>query len=138
MSKPWGRDGAGTWQNPKPVWTLTALLVTVLSGVAIGAYEYAEAWTSLQQLYLGPYIRSVLAGTVTRSGGYQLLMVVGRHGTRLALDEEVQPVRSATGALSFALTDVAREIGDRELRWQSGAYDHARLHGTWEARVLKS
>ena len=27
MSKPWGRrEGAGNWQNPKPVWSLAALL----------------------------------------------------------------------------------------------------------------
>jgi hypothetical protein len=124
----WGRDGAGAWQNPKPVCTLGALLVAVASTLAFGAYEYQNVWTPLQQAYLGPYVRSVLAGTLTRSGRYQLLMVVGRHGTHLALDEEIEPVRSVTGLSSFALTNVARAVGDRELRWQTGTYDHARLH----------
>jgi hypothetical protein len=128
MSEPWGRDDAGAWQNPRSVWTLAACLFAAVGALAISTYEYLHGWTPLERLYVGSYVRSLLAGTVVRSGRYQLLMVVGRHGTHLALDAEVQPVLSPTGIPSFALTEVARATGDRELRWQTGTYDHARLH----------
>ena len=54
MSKPWGRrEGAGNWQNPKPVWSLAALLLALLGAVAVEAYQYAAAvWTPLQRFYL--------------------------------------------------------------------------------------
>jgi hypothetical protein len=43
MSKPWGhRDGAGNWLNPRPVWTLAALVIATLSAVAVEAYQYAD------------------------------------------------------------------------------------------------
>jgi len=60
--------------------------------------------------------------------------VLGRHGTQLALDDEVQAVASPSGTAAFALTDVAIRVGDRQLRWQTGLYDHAKLHallGHW-------
>jgi hypothetical protein len=37
MSEPWGRDDAGAWQNPRPVWTLAAFLFA-----AIGALCFAN------------------------------------------------------------------------------------------------
>jgi hypothetical protein len=98
---------------------LTLILVAAMTAVAIGAYDYAERWTPLQRLYLGPYVRSTLAATLTRNGRYQLLMVLGRHGTQLALDDEVQAVASPSGTAAFALTDVAIRVGDRQLRWQT-------------------
>jgi hypothetical protein len=128
MSEPWGRDDAGTWQNPKPVGVLTMALIAVLSAVAIAAYDYAEHWTPLQRFYLGQYVRSAVAAMLTQSGHYNVLMVVGRYGTQLALDEEVQPVQSPSGAATFALTDVAIRVGDRQLHWEPGVYEHARLH----------
>ena len=129
MSKPWGRrDGPGDWQNPKPVWSLAALLVAILSAVAVEAYQYAAVWTPLQRFYLSPYLRSSMAVVLTRSGSYRVLNVVGRRGTRFALDDEVRPVTSETGAASFALNEAGVRIGDVRLVWDTGPYDHAKLH----------
>src|SRR5580704_8083774 len=102
MSKPWGRrEGAGNWQNPKPVWSLAALLIALLGAVAVEAHQYAAVWTPLQRYYLS-YLRSAIADGLTRRGAYRVLTVVGRRGTRFALDDEVRPVPSETGAASFA------------------------------------
>jgi type IV secretory pathway TraG/TraD family ATPase VirD4 len=129
MSEPWGRrDGPGNWQNPEPVWSLAALLIAMLSAVAVEAYQFAAVWTPLQRVYLSPYLRSSIAVVITRSGSYRVLTVIGRRGTRFALDDDVQPVTRETGAMSFALSEAGVRIGDVRLVWGTGLYDHAKLH----------
>jgi hypothetical protein len=140
MRQQWGRtDEAGTWPHPKPVWTFATLVVALLGAVAIGAYRYTTIWTPLQRWYVAAYVRSGLIGGLgfTRNGRYRLLQVEGGNGTRLALDDEVRPVISATGDMTFALTDAAVAVGDRRLVWQDGPYGHANLHaflGRWVYR----
>ena len=69
-----------------------------------------------------------MAGVLTRRGPYRLLNVVTRRGTRFALDDEVRPITSETGAWSFALNEAGVQVGDVRLIWATGQYDHARLH----------
>jgi type IV secretory pathway TraG/TraD family ATPase VirD4 len=128
MSERWGREGAGVWQSPKPVWSLAALVIALMSAVAAEAYQYAEVWTPLQQTYASAYLRSAMAGTFTRSGRYHMLMATSRRGSHIALDDEVMPVTLATGAAGLGLTDFALQVGDQRLVWQDGFYDHAKLH----------
>jgi hypothetical protein len=132
MRSPWGRlDAAGTWPNPKPVWTLAALFLAVVSAVAVGQYEYG-ACTPLQRLYLPTYLRTGLASQMgfKTFGRYRVLTAVDRSGRRfLALDDrEVEPGTDAAGHPTWALTDAAFAAGDRRLAWQSGDYVHAKLH----------
>jgi hypothetical protein len=137
MSQTWGRpDSAGTWPRPKPVSTLATLMLAVVAGTAIGSYQYAATWTPLARWYLPSYLRSaVMAGLgVTTTGRYRLLQVVGGTGSRLALDEEVRPVTTDTGQATFALTETAVHLGDRQLAWQDRSYNHQQLHaflGRW-------
>ena len=131
MRQQWGRtDAAGTWLSPKPAWTITTLLIALMIALGIGTYRYAVIWTPLQRLYLSPYVRSALMDRLGFKTGdrYRLLRVVDRIGSRLALDQEVQPVTPATGVPTFALTKAAIHAGDQRLIWQDGAYPHARLH----------
>jgi hypothetical protein len=127
----WGRaDAAGTWPRPKPVWTITLLLVAIVSGAATGAYRYATIWTPLQRLYLSSYLRSKCATALAlKTGRYQLLTVIDRKGSRLALDEEVQPFTDATNEVAFALSELGRQAGGRQVVWQDRSYDHAKVHG---------
>jgi len=63
-----------------------------------------------------------------------MLNVVDRNGARLALDEEVMAVTTATGEKTFALTDEAMKAGDKRLVFQQVQYDNAKLHeflGHW-------
>ena len=130
MSQEWGRaDAAGTWPRPRPVWTLALLLVAIVSGAAIGAYRYATIWTPLQRLYLSSYLRSECASALAfKTGRYRLLTVIDPKGSRLALDEEVQPFTEATDEVTFALSELGRQAGDRQVAWQDRSYDHAKLH----------
>jgi type IV secretory pathway TraG/TraD family ATPase VirD4 len=130
MSQQWGRaEAAGTWPRPKPVWTLALLLVAMVSSGAIGAYRYTTTWTPLQRLFLSPYLRSQMASTLAlKTGRYRLLQVVDRRGSRLPLDEEVEPLTTETDEATFALSDLGVQAGDLRLAWQEGSYDHAKLH----------
>src|SRR6059058_2020368 len=124
--------GMGTFRRRRhmapPVWTLGILLAALAIGAAIGAYRYATVWTPLQRLFLSSYLRSEIASEVRfKTGQYRLLHVVDRNGRRLPLDEEVQPVGSATDE-TFVLTELGRQAGDIRLEWPDGTYDHAALH----------
>lgn len=136
MSQEWGRSQyAGEWPNPKPAWMIAALLLATMSMAAICAYRYAYVLTPLQRFYLTSYIRSGLrAGIGFKTGRYTLLNVTDKKGSRLALDEEVMPLKEATGENTFALTEAAQKLGDRRLVWQQGQFGSAGLHvflGHW-------
>ena len=64
------------------------------------------------------YLRTEVS--LTKSGHYQTLNVVGRKGSRLALDDEVVPVDNGTGENTFALTEEAVKVGALRLEWQQG------------------
>jgi len=136
MSQEWGRNQhVGEWPNPKPAWMMAALLLAAVSVAAICGYRYAYVLTPLQKLYLTTYIRSGLRAEIGfKSGRYALLNVVDKKGSRLALNEEVMPVKIATGESIFALTETAMQLGDRRLVWRQGQYSNAGLHaflGHW-------
>ncbi len=136
MSQRWGRNQyAGEWPNPKPAWTLVTLLLAIVSVAAICGYHYAYVLTPLQRFYLTTFIRSGLRAEIGfKTGRYALLNVVDKKGSRLALNEEVMPVKIATGESVFALTETAMQLGDRQLVWQQGQYSNTGLHaflGHW-------
>ena len=70
----------------------------------------------------------------TTTGRYRLLEVDGLAGSRLALEDEVQPAPTGRGETPFALTEAAVRVGDRRLVWRDASYPHAALHtflGRW-------
>ncbi len=58
MSRVWGRAETYRWPSDKPVWTITALALTVVAVLAAATHEYLREWTYFQQAYLGTYIGS--------------------------------------------------------------------------------
>jgi hypothetical protein len=133
MQDHWGRlSSAGTWLTTRPVGALSALLLAVVSGVAIGQYRYTQ-WTPLQRFYLAPYMRSTLLSQVgvTTAGRYRLLTVHDPRGSRLALDADLQPLLPAPDheaeTPAFRLAPQAVQAGVRTLALEVGQYDHARL-----------
>jgi hypothetical protein len=129
MKQKWGREGyAGEWPSSKPVWTIGAFFLALLAAGAIYAYRYERVWTPLEKHYLAIYLGTEGAGAIRKDGWYTLLMVETRKGTQLALDEEVQPVTTASGEDTFALTDEAVKAGVTKLEWKRERYDNAKLH----------
>ena len=58
-----------------------------------------------------------------------MLYAIDRKGSRLALDEEVQPTTTEANETVFTLSDLGVQTGDRGLVWQDATYPHAKLHG---------
>ncbi|MGB8473520.1 MAG: type IV secretion system DNA-binding domain-containing protein [Candidatus Acidiferrum sp.] len=137
MNQEWGRkEDAGEWPKPTHAWALRTMLIAIVSVAVICAYRYAYLLTPLQHFYLTTYIRCGLRSEInlSRSGRYLMLNVVDGKGTRLALDEEVIPVTTASGEKTFALTEEAVKAGDKRLVFQQVQYDNAKLHeflGHW-------
>ncbi|MEO8481539.1 MAG: type IV secretion system DNA-binding domain-containing protein [Acidobacteriota bacterium] len=130
MSEAWGRvSAAGTWPHPKPVWTLTVLIMALTSSAVTAVWQYEVLWTPLQQAYAPTYLRCRLMAALgfSTTGRYRLLEVEALGGTRLALEEEVQPVPAGRGDAAFALTTAALRVGDRGLAWREASYPHAAL-----------
>src|SRR5215472_12009988 len=135
MKQKWGRpDDAGDFPSDRAVWTIGAFCVALLSVFAIAGYRYMRAWTPLQRHYLTAYVGTPVAGAIRKDGWYTLLMVVTRKGTRMALDNELEPFVTDKGESTFMLTEDAMQVGDLKLQWQRGRYDNAKLHeflGHW-------
>src|SRR6267378_4036027 len=67
-------------------------------------------------------------------GYYRYMRVWTRKGTRMALDNEVEPFVTEKGESTFTLTEEAIEVGDSKLEWQRARYDSSKLHeflGHW-------
>ena len=135
MKQKWGREeNAGNWPSDKPVWTIVAFCVAVLSVIGIGYYHSEREWTPLQRHYLGTYTGTRIAGAIRKQASYTLLMVVMRKGSRLAIDPDVAEVTTATGKNTFTLTKESLKTGAVRLEWQRGLYDNGKLHvflGHW-------
>src|SRR3989454_990267 len=135
MKQKWGRpDDAGDFPSDKAVWTIGAFCVALLSVFAIAGYRYMRVWRPLQRHYLLTYAGTPVAGAFRTDAPYTLLMVVTRKGTRMALDNEVEPFVTEKGESTFTLTEKAIKAGDLKLEWQRARYDNAKLHeflGHW-------
>ena len=131
MTQEWGRNQyAGEWPNPKPAWTILAVLLAIVAVAAISAYRYMHVLTPLQQFYLTTYVHSGMrAGIGFKTGRYTLLDVEDRRGSRLALDEEVIPTAAASGESGFALSEAGIRVGDHRLVFEHGLYNSAKLRG---------
>ena len=123
----WGGSRHASWTpSPPPVARRVVLAAAVVAGMGIAAYGYAVVWTPLQRNYLVTYVRSALIWPT--SGEFALLYVVDARGSRIALDEELVSVTSATGDTTFALAEDAVKAGATRLEWRQERYPHAVLH----------
>jgi type IV secretory pathway TraG/TraD family ATPase VirD4 len=130
MNHQWGRaPAAGKWQRAAPAWLIGVIALAGVSGMVVGAVRYAVVWTPLQRLYLSAYTRSALASSLGMSSGrYRVLTMVTARGPRLAIDDDVVPVRAENGDTGFALSELARKSRSGRLVWRDLTYDHAQFH----------
>jgi len=71
---------------------------------------------------------SQMEGVVRDNGSYTLLQVVTRKGSRVALDSDVVPEMSDSGANTFALTEEAVKHGALRLEFHRAYYNNAEMH----------
>jgi hypothetical protein len=126
-SSPWYRDRTVDRRLTRSAaWVPAIFVLACLCAGAIGAYRYARIWTPLQRQYLSSYVWSAMA--ISRSGSYELLVIVDRTERRTAVDADVVSVRPTPGGDAFGLSATAVNRGAVRLTWQRSEWDHAALH----------
>jgi type IV secretory pathway TraG/TraD family ATPase VirD4 len=140
MSYEWGRTAeAGKWQRAVPVWFISVISLALASGIGVWWIRQTFVWTPLQQFYLSAYARSAMASSLAiQTGRYRLLLMDNRRGSRLAIDEEVVPISSATGDATFALSQLAQQAGSGHLVWRDLVVNHARLHADLQVWIYRN
>ena len=125
MSKIWGREETYRWPSDKPVWTITALLLTVVAVLAMATHEYLRKWPYFQQAYLGMYIGSEVRLWSKTTPSLVAYRIEGKQ-KRLAMDRD----------LSDPAVSVGKESqGKAKLEWERGTYNNAELR-QWLERAI--
>src|SRR5271157_5693754 len=125
MSRVWGRAETYRWPSGKPVWTITALALTVVAVLAAAGYAYTREWTYFQQAYLGMYIGSEVRLWSKTTPSLVAHRIEGKQ-KRLAVDRD----------LSDPAVSVGKESqGKAKLEWERGTYYNAELR-QWLERAI--
>ena len=91
----WGRkEYSKAWPSRTPVWTWTAILLSLVFFVGMLTLEYERSWTAAERLYLSDYLKSGARGkaSATAASKYTLLEAVVGKGQRLVMGDEIEPV----------------------------------------------
>jgi Type IV secretion-system coupling protein DNA-binding domain len=125
MSRVWGRDETYRWPSDKPVWTITALALTVVAALAAAGHEYARKWTYFQQAYLGTYIGSEVRLWSKTTPSLVAYRIEGKQ-KRAAVDRD----------LSDPAVGVGKETQAKvKLEWERGTYNNTELR-QWLERAI--
>ncbi len=128
----WGRkEYSKEWPSRRPVWSIAAFLVAVLTFAGILTVKYERSWTAAQGLYWKDYLKSGAWGqTSARSvSKYTLLEGMAAKGQgRLLTGEEIEPVTGADGSQGWRLTEQGAKYGIARLQWVTGTFSDRGLH----------
>jgi hypothetical protein len=110
-------------------------MIALASAILAGYCRYYFVWTPLERHYLREYF---LTGLMPRLGAktdrYDVLTVMIGKNYRLAIDEDVAPFKTPSGATPFTLSKAAARRGGVRLTWLRKQYNNVELHallGTW-------
>jgi type IV secretory pathway TraG/TraD family ATPase VirD4 len=125
MSRVWGREETYRWPSDKPVWTITALALTVVAVLAAATHEYLREWTYFQQAYLGTYIGSEVRLWSKTTPSLIAYRIEGKQ-KRAAVDRDLSDPAVSVGKESQAKV---------KLEWERGTYNNAELRH-WLERAI--
>ncbi len=121
----WGRkEYSKKWPSRTPVWTWTAILLTMVFFAGMLTLEYERSWTAAERLYLSDYLKSGARGkaSATAASKYTLLEAVVGKNERLVIGDEIEQVPSLDGRPGYRLTDEGVKDGIARLTWVRTAY----------------
>jgi len=127
----WGRkEYSKAWPSRRPVWTWTAIFVSLLFFAGMLTLEYEQSWTAAERLYLSDYMKSGARGkaSATAASKYTLLEAVVGKGQRLVMGDEIEQVPSLDGRPGYRLTDEGVKDGIVRLTWVPGTFNDRGLH----------
>jgi hypothetical protein len=119
----WGRkEYSKAWPSRTPVWTLGALLLTVLFFAGAFTVEYMEGWTAAEKLYPADYMKSGVRSQAspTATAKYTLLEGVVGKSQRLVIGDEIEAVPELDGRPGYRLTEEGVKDGIARLIWVTG------------------
>lgn len=122
----WGRkEYSKKWPSWTPVWTWTAIFLTLVFLAAMLTLEYEQNWTVAEQLYLSDYFKSGALGkaSATSASKYTLLEAVVGKGQRLLMDDEIEQIPSLDGRPGYRLTEKGVKNGIVRLTWVTGTFN---------------
>ena len=128
MPMEWSQAKRTSRPSIQPVYTYALVLISLAATLGIQGFRYMRVWTPLERHYLPAYLGSLMAGLVRDNSAYTLLQVVTRKGSRVALDSDVVPTMSDSGANAFALTEEAVKHGALRLEFHRAYYNNAEMH----------
>lgn len=102
MASQWGRKETVIWPPQMPVWTYSAVAVTLFLSVVFFWQQYRHGLTALEQSYTTEYVRSTVGAQFKQVGTYRLLYLAGQKvKPRLALpvDFEAGVTRRSDGTV---------------------------------------
>lgn len=123
-------NSSGDFPSRYQVWTISACLITIVAFFSLVWLTYETQTTFVQRLYLRLYANSWWQSqSINSTARYRLLAVEKASGTwRFALDGEVEPVITADGRQSYALTEVATARGFVKLITEDVIQNSQQLH----------
>jgi type IV secretory pathway TraG/TraD family ATPase VirD4 len=127
----WGRkEYLKAWPSRTPVWTWTAIFLSVFFMAGMLTLEYEQSWTAAERLYLSDYLKSGARGkaSATSTGKYTLLEAVVGKGQRLVMGDEIEAVPELDGRPGYRLTDEGVKDGISRLTWVTGVFNDRGLH----------
>ena len=128
----WGRkEYSKAWPSRTPVWTWTALFLSVLFFAGMLTLEYEQTWTAAERLYLSDYLKSGARGkaSATAASKYTLLeALVGKGQQRLVMGDEIEAVPELDGRSGYRLTEEGVKDGITRLTWVTGVFNDRGLH----------
>jgi GTPase SAR1 family protein len=141
MRNDWERNESFNFPSEKPVWTYTALLLTVVLFVACLCRELSSL-TPLQRYWIPTYLHAnILPLFKVRSSRYRLLWIEHRdHQTYFPAEDEVQTGTTITAdgyRIPLELTEKATLDGKQFVRGRSAEYDNEKLNAILNRAVYQ-
>lgn len=129
----WGRTETIIWPPNKPIYTIGALILSVILTTFYIYCRFNLSLSPLQQYYIPYMVRSSLSGIMQKQSNYQLLLVSDGRRPRMALEGDVEEgtAPQQTGEpLPLQLSKESQAQGFRFLfRDAPRAYLNAQFHG---------
>ena len=115
MASHWGRKETVIWPPQMPVWTYSAIALTLFASCFIFLAQYRKGDSELERSYTTAYVRSMVGAQFKQTGGYRLIYLGGgKLKPRLALPvdfEEGETTLPSGTVVPVQLAELPRSQG---------------------------
>jgi hypothetical protein len=117
MKQEWENPSRG-WPSGKPVWSLVAIVMSVVVFGAAAWWRYEYRWTALQQAYVKTYLKTQVSLVSSRS--HRLIQRVDGKKIRLAVNADLADPAVVEGRAKLAWSAPTRMDNAKVRGWLAG------------------